>query len=108
MIEETMADCDVAVVGAGVIGEAITYELVARGASVTLLDSRGAGLGSTQAAAGMLVPYIEGFGHPVLKMAARSLAMYDQFVDRISRDSGLGIGYRRTGSLQVVTADESS
>lgn len=101
-----MPDCDVAVVGAGVIGQAITYELVARGASVTLLDCRGAGLGSTQAAAGMLVPYLEGFGRPLLPLATRSLEMYDAFVDRISRDAGIGVGYRRTGSLQVVTADQ--
>lgn len=102
-----MSDCDVAVVGAGVIGEAITHELVSRGASVTLLDCRGAGLGSTQAAAGMLVPYLEGFGRPLLPLAARSLEMYDTFVDRVSRDAGMGIGYRRTGSLQVVNDDES-
>ena len=101
-----MPDCDVAVVGAGVIGTAITYELVARGASVTLLDCRGAGLGSTQAAAGMLVPYLEGFGRPLLPLATKSLEMYDAFVDRVSRDAGVGIGYRRTGSLQVVTADQ--
>ena len=49
-----MAGCDVAVVGAGVIGQAIAYELVTRGTAVTILDARGAGLGSTQAAAGML------------------------------------------------------
>ena len=101
-----MPDCDVAVVGAGVIGTAITYELVARGASVTLLDCRGAGLGSTQAAAGMLVPYLEGFGRPLLPLATKSLEMYDAFVDRVSRDAGVGVGYRRTGSLQVVTADQ--
>jgi glycine oxidase len=101
-----MPDCDVAVVGAGVIGAAITYELVARGASVTLLDCRGAGLGSTQAAAGMLVPYLEGFGRPLLPLAAKSLEMYDAFVDRVSRDAGIGVEYRRTGSLQVVTADQ--
>jgi glycine oxidase len=101
-----MPDCDVAVVGAGVIGAAITYELVTRGASVTLLDCRGAGLGSTQAAAGMLVPYLEGFGRPLLPLATKSLDMYDAFVDRVSRDAGIGIGYRRTGSLQVVTGDE--
>jgi glycine oxidase len=101
-----MPDCDVAVVGAGVIGTAITYELAARGASVTLLDCRGAGLGSTQAAAGMLVPYLEGFGRPLLPLATASLEMYDAFVDRVSRDTGIGVGYRRTGSLQVVTADE--
>jgi glycine oxidase len=102
-----MQDCDVAVVGAGVIGMAITYELAARGASVTLLDCRGAGLGSTQAAAGMLVPYLEGFGRPLLPLATRSLEMYDGFVERVSRDAGIGIGYRRTGSLQVVAADQS-
>jgi glycine oxidase len=101
-----MPDCDVAVVGAGVIGAAITYELVARGASVTLLDCRGAGLGSTQAAAGMLVPYLEGFGRPLLPLATKSLDMYDAFVDRISRDAGICIGYRRTGSLQVATGDQ--
>ncbi len=101
-----MPDCDVAVVGAGIIGEAITYELVARGASVMLFDSRGTGLGSTQAAAGMLVPYLEGFRRPILPLARRSLEMYDAFIDRVSRDAGIGIGYRRTGSLQVVTADE--
>ena len=102
-----MPDCDVAVVGAGVIGIAITYELVSRGASVTTLDCRGAGLGSTQAAAGMLVPYLEGFGRPLLPLAVRSLDMYDAFVDRVSRDAGIGIGYQRTGSLQVVTANQS-
>jgi glycine oxidase len=102
-----MPDCDVAVVGAGVIGAAVTYELVSRGASVTLLDCRGAGLGSTQAAAGMLVPYLEGFGRPLLPLATTSLDMYDAFVDRVSRDAGIGIGYQRTGSLQVITGDQS-
>jgi glycine oxidase len=106
MIGKVMPDCDVAVVGAGVIGAAITYELVARGASVTLLDCRGAGLGSTQAAAGMLVPYLEGFGRPLLPLAAKSLEMYDAFVERVSRDAGIGVEYRRTGSLQVVTTDQ--
>ena len=95
MISRSMPDCDVAVVGAGVIGGAITYELVARGASVTLLDSRGAGLGSTQAAAGMLVPYLEGFGRPILPLA-RAASRYDAFIDRVSRDAGIGIEYRRT------------
>jgi glycine/D-amino acid oxidase-like deaminating enzyme len=102
-----MADCDVAVVGAGVVGGSIAYELARRGASVTLLDSRGAGLGATQAAAGMLVPYIEGFGRPILALAARSLGMYDAFIERVARDSGIGVGYQRTGSLQVAMADES-
>lgn len=101
-----MSVCDVAVIGAGVIGGAVTYELAARGASVTLLDSRGPGMGSTQASAGMLVPYLEGSGRPILPLAVKSLGMYDAFVERLSRDSGLAIMYQRTGSLQVTTGDE--
>src|SRR5688572_25140320 len=54
----------------------------------------------------MLVPYLEGFGRPLLPLATKSLEMYDAFVDRVSRDAGVGIGYRRTGSLQVVTNDQ--
>jgi glycine oxidase len=102
-----MAGCDVAVVGAGVIGQAIACELVTQGTSVTILDARGAGLGSTQAAAGMLVPYIEGVGHALLPLAAKSLAMYDEFVERLTRDIGTSVGYARTGSLQVSTDTES-
>ena len=55
----------------------------------------------------MLVPYLEGFGRPLLPLATKSLEMYDAFVDRVSRDAGIGVGYRRTGSLQVVTADQA-
>jgi glycine oxidase len=102
-----MVDGEVVVVGAGVVGASIAYELAARGASVTLIDVRGSGQGSTQAAAGMLAPYVEGFGNPILTMAARSLGMYDDFVGRLSLDSGITIGYQRTGSLQVRVAGES-
>jgi len=49
-----MGEYDVAIIGAGVIGGSIAYELASRGASVTVLDSRTAGQGATQAAAGML------------------------------------------------------
>ena len=101
-----MSDCDVAVIGAGIIGEAIAYELAARGASVTLLDARGAGLGATQASAGMLVPYVEGFDRPILPLAAKSLELYDGFIERVTRDAGIGVTYNRAGSLQVTTGDE--
>jgi glycine oxidase len=55
----------------------------------------------------MLVPYLEGFGRPLLPLATRSLEMYDAFVERVSRDAGIGIRYQRTGSLQVATSDQS-
>ena len=50
---------DIVVVGAGVIGCAIAYELARRGASVEIVDDRAAGMGATQASAGLLAPFIE-------------------------------------------------
>src|SRR5262245_35904686 len=50
---------DVVVVGAGIVGSAIAYELARRGASVELLEGRQAGRGATHASAGMLAPHIE-------------------------------------------------
>jgi glycine oxidase len=44
----------------------------------------------------------------LLPLAAKSLGMYDQFVERLTRDTGTGVGYARTGSLQVATEDESA
>jgi len=100
---------EVVVIGAGIVGAAIAYELVQRGVSVTVLDARGVGLGSTQASAGMLVPYIEGVRRgPMLDLAVASLAMYDEFVERVTRDSGVAVTYQRTGSLEVATEDESA
>jgi len=103
-----MRECDVAIVGAGIIGTAVAYELGRRGASVTAFDCRPPGLGATQAAAGMLAPYAEGFERPILPLAIRSFQLYDEFIERVSADSGVPVDYHRNGSLHVATSDEPS
>src|SRR5437773_2922134 len=50
---------DIIVIGAGVVGCAIAYELARRGASVEVIDERLVGMGATQASAGILAPYLE-------------------------------------------------
>ena len=102
-----MTDCDVAVIGAGVIGEAVAHELVIRGASVTLLDCRGAGLGATQAAAGMLLRYFEGFGRAASstrRAKSRACTMHSSIVSHVIQACASDITGR--GSLQVATSDE--
>lgn len=44
---------DIVIVGAGIVGCAVAYELARRGASVEVVDMREAGQGATQASAGM-------------------------------------------------------
>ena len=88
MAPHVAAPSDIVVVGAGIVGCAVAYELARRGASVQIVDDRPAGMGATQASAGMLAPYIEAReGHPLLELTVRSLDLFDKFVARRRRRS---------------------
>jgi glycine oxidase len=93
----------VAVIGAGIVGVAIAGELARRGARVTVIDARGAGRGATQASAGMLAPFTEARPGSVLSdLCAEGLAVFDEAVARVRRDSGGDFEYARTGTVEVA------
>ncbi|MBI3491811.1 MAG: glycine oxidase ThiO, partial [Acidobacteria bacterium] len=72
--------------------------------SVEIVDDRPVGMGATQASAGVLAPYIEAPADgPLLDLTARSLALFDDFVVRVSAESGTVVPYRRTGTLDIAT-----
>jgi glycine oxidase len=94
---------DIIVIGSGVVGCAVAYELARRGASVDVVDDRPVAMGATQASAGILAPYLEAReGSPLLELTVAGLALYDEFVSRVSTESGLPVLYRRTGTLDVA------
>ena len=96
-------DTDVLIVGAGIIGCAVARELAVRGASVLVVDPRAVGQGATRASAGVLAPYIEGHeGGALLDLTARSLKLYDRWIDAVRADSGIDVEYRRSGSLEIA------
>ena len=97
----------VVVVGAGIIGCAVAYELARRGARVQVLDRRAVGQGATQASAGVLAPYLEAHARPLVELGARSLALYDEFVARVVEDSGAAVQYVRSGTLEVADGEAS-
>src|SRR5690242_8054659 len=96
------ASRDVIVVGAGIIGCAVAYELARRGVSVEIVDERPIAMGATQASAGVLAPYIEAREGSLLDLTTRSLDLYDEFVARITTESGVPVMYRRTGTIDVA------
>ena len=99
---------DVIVVGAGVIGCGVAWELARRGASVEIVDDRPVGMGATQASAGVLAPYLEAReGSPLLDLTTRSLDLYDDFMTRVRRESGINVPYRRTGTIEVAFDDDN-
>ena len=76
----------VTIVGAGIIGCGIAYELAARGAEVRLIDPRGRGEGATRASGGILAPHIEGHSAELLRLGLCSLGDYDSFITRVAAD----------------------
>jgi glycine oxidase len=99
---------DVIVIGAGIIGCAISHELAARGARVRIIEMRDVGQGATRASAGVLCPHIEGHAAALLQLGTRSLSLYDQFIAHVEHDSRQPIEYRRTGTLEVALTDQEA
>jgi glycine oxidase len=94
---------DIVVIGAGIVGGAIAYELARRGAAVEIVDDRSAAMGATQASAGILAPFIEArAGSPLMELSERSLDLFDEFVARVGSDAGVQVPYRRSGTLDVA------
>jgi len=96
----------ITIVGAGIIGYAVAYELAARGAEVQLIDPRGRGQGATRASGGILAPHIEGHSPELLRLGLCSLDYYDNFISRVAADAKVPIEYRRSGTLQVARTGE--
>ena len=97
----------VVVVGAGVVGCTVAYQLAKEGAVVTILEPRAPGQGATRASAGILAPDIEGHGSSLLRLLGRrSIAMFDDFIAGLRADTGREIAYQRTGTFELAFSDE--
>lgn len=99
-----MADhtCDAAVVGGGIVGASLAYELAAAGASVVLVDRHDPGR-ATDAGAGILSPDTNPHPDPAWYEFARAAgAHYPALVDRLAGDGSTDTGYGRCGLLSVV------
>jgi glycine oxidase len=94
---------DVLIVGAGVIGLATAWRCRQRGLSVTVVDPA-PGSGASTTAAGMLAPVTElHYGEQsLLNLNLESAARYPAFVTELTEFTGLGTGYRASGTVSVA------
>ena len=99
----------VVVIGGGVIGCAVAWRLARGGARVILLERDEPGAHASSAAAGMLSPLKEADEPgPFLDLGLRSLERYPEFIRAIESASGLSVGYRQDGRLDVAFDDEGA
>jgi D-amino-acid dehydrogenase len=100
----TAERCDVAVVGAGLVGLALAYELACLGATVTVVDGAHPGR-ATDAGAGILSPATSAEADaevwPFLRQCG---AHYPALLERLAADGAdlEATGYQRCGILSLV------
>ncbi|NDL60140.1 glycine oxidase ThiO [Phytoactinopolyspora sp. XMNu-373] len=94
---------DVLVVGCGIIGASIAWQLACHGLRVRCVDPA-PGSGATYAAAGMLAAVTETtFGeHHLMRLNVRSAALWPGFAAELEAETGRSPGLRRTGTLTVA------
>ncbi len=104
------AKSDVVIVGGGIIGLSIGWQLLRRHVEVTLIDKGEAGKAASWLAAGMLAPNAEvGFEEiDFLKFGEKSLALYPQFLSELKEDSGIDVPIDRCGTLMVALDRDDS
>jgi glycine oxidase len=94
--------CDIAIIGGGVIGVSIAFELAADNLRVVVFDRQQPGREASWAAAGMLSPAPDSSRDlPLVPFARRSLGLYPQFIASIEDASGKRTGYARDGALEI-------
>ena len=97
---------DVVVIGAGLIGLAIAFELAERGATVRVYDRGEPGRAASWAGAGMLAPYTERVrDEALLEFCASSLREYPAFVERVRAASGIDPHLRLNGVVHAAFND---
>jgi glycine oxidase len=98
---------DVAIIGGGLIGGSIAFELSAENLRVVILDRQEPGQEASWAAAGMLSP---GPDSPeavsLVPLMKESLRIYPEFVAAVEDSSGSSADFAREGTLQILLAPQ--
>ncbi|HWF13479.1 MAG TPA: glycine oxidase ThiO [Candidatus Acidoferrales bacterium] len=103
-----MKTYDIVIVGGGIMGGSIAFELAKQKLNVAVLDRQELMHEASWAAAGMLSPAPDcPAAIPAVPLGRASLAMYSQFVDAVERASGMSTGYRTGGAVMVISSGDA-
>lgn len=92
---------DVVVIGGGVIGLSVAYELARDGVRVTVLERGDFGQEASWAGAGILPP--GSLSEPLTGLAALSHRLWPEWTHALRELTGIDNGYRRCGGLCFVS-----
>jgi len=95
---------DVAIIGGGVIGLAVGWQLLRSGFTVAIFERGSVGSGASLAATGMLAAAaeFEPGGEALLELARESQRLWPDFAAELAADSDISVDYRTDGVLLVA------
>ena len=103
-----MSAYDVIIVGGGLIGSSIAFELASEKLRVAVLDRQEPGREASWAAAGMLAPGPDSPEAPALVPLGReSLRLYPEFIAAIEQASGKSTDFTRDGTFEVFRGPQA-
>jgi glycine oxidase len=95
-----MSDC--LIVGGGVIGLSLAYELAGHGLRVRLIDAGQPGQEASWAGAGILPPACPSADDPLEQLAALSNRLHAEWFEQLRASTQIDTGYRRTGAIHLA------
>ncbi|MFZ0520199.1 MAG: glycine oxidase ThiO [Candidatus Acidiferrales bacterium] len=102
-----MKTFDAVIVGGGVIGAAIAFELAGEKLRVLVIDRQAPGREASWAAAGMLSPGPDSpEAVPLVPLGQESLRLYPEFVAGIEEASGRVVDFAREGTFEVFAGPD--
>lgn len=98
---------DVAIIGGGVIGCSIAYQLAKQGIRSTVFEKGRFASGASGATAGIIGPlrHIDAWDEPIREMGLRSLELFPMLASELSEE-GIDPQFRQSGILKVARTTE--
>ncbi|WGL17705.1 glycine oxidase ThiO [Microbulbifer bruguierae] len=102
----TESQQNIAIAGAGLMGRLLAWRLSEKGHQITLFesDSLDKPVGACHTAAGMISPLSELFHCPlpIYQLGMQSLQYWPQWAKQLELQTGMPVGYRRSGSILIA------
>ena len=96
----------VAVIGGGIAGLSVAWELVKRGRPVTVLEANTVGSGTSAVATSYLEPRLG--TTPARKLEWESLRRWPDFAAELQETTGIDVGFRPDGQWRYAFADDEA
>jgi len=94
---------DVLIIGGGIIGLSLAWDLARHGRSVRVIDRGEPGQEASWAGAGILPPASwKAALHPYDQLRALSSELHPQWAETLSRETGIDTGYRMCGGIYLA------